>query len=484
MRRGVWLLVFGVGVVAAVISVGSARAGDTGTTTSTTTTGATTTTPPPTYAPLSTSSLPAGCVGAGAAALALPSHRVIALGTPAANLGPSAYPASASVVAFDSSTATGSTCTSATVTLASVSLFGGAVTATRVEATGGKGTVTGLEIDGTAVSAAAGQVLRVEGWGQLTLGAKIGRSTAPLVLRLLQARDSLPAGTSILVAFAATPRPVTKPKTRHHKTHVAGSLKDANAASNVKKKHQRKTSKGSQPRHGAKSPPDFPSSPNPFLFGGALAPAVQDNQVVSTAMRYLGIPYTWGGATPKTGFDCSGLVTYVFAQLGVSLPHYAAAQWYSPAAFWVRPTRLRAGDLVFFTGSDGTRKMPGHVGIYVGDGYLIDAPHTGAFVRVDSLDERWFAHNYVGAKRVVGASLGGSDHRSARTRTPIQAASWHLPLVGPNVLDMTNTAASVGVAGHRSPRQLPLVPGGAALGGLLLVLGAGGFVFRRRHSPK
>jgi cell wall-associated NlpC family hydrolase len=124
-------------------------------------------------------------------------------------------------------------------------------------------------------------------------------------------------------------------------------------------------------------PPDYPSSPYPFLAGGGLALATQDNPVVSIAMKYLGIPYKWGGDRPKTGFDCSGLVQYVFAQLGVYLPHYAAAQYYSPDAVWVSPTRLQPGDLVFFTGSDGTRKAPGHVGIYVGDGYLIDAPHTG-----------------------------------------------------------------------------------------------------------
>ena len=77
---------------------------------------------------------------------------------------------------------------------------------------------------------------------------------------------------------------------------------------------------------------------------------------------------------------------------------------YSPDAVWVSPNRLQPGDLVFFIGSDGTRKAPGHVGIYVGDGYIIDAPHTGAFVRIDSLSDRWFANNYVAAKRIVAPS--------------------------------------------------------------------------------
>jgi cell wall-associated NlpC family hydrolase len=102
------------------------------------------------------------------------------------------------------------------------------------------------------------------------------------------------------------------------------------------------------------------------------------------------------------GFDCSGLVKYVFGKLGVSLPHYAASQWYSPNAVWVAPSRLQPGDLVFFVGSDGTRKSPGHVGIYVDDGSIIDAPHTGSVVRIDSLNGAGYSSEYDGAKRILG----------------------------------------------------------------------------------
>jgi cell wall-associated NlpC family hydrolase len=120
--------------------------------------------------------------------------------------------------------------------------------------------------------------------------------------------------------------------------------------------------------------------------------------VVQLAVQYLGVPYVWAGASP-TGFDCSGLVQYVYGKLGVSLPHYTVAQWNDPQAVSVPRNQLQAGDLVFFNGLD-------HVGIYVGHGYFIDAPHTGAFVRIDSLHEGWYDANYDGAKRIVGASLG------------------------------------------------------------------------------
>ena len=113
------------------------------------------------------------------------------------------------------------------LTLGSVSLFGGAITASSVQATYGKGTVAGLEIDGTAVSASAGQTVGVESWGQLKLGETFGRLTAPLVLRLLQAHGSLPAGTRIAVAFAAARRPLPSRRrstTRLRRTHSTAGV--------------------------------------------------------------------------------------------------------------------------------------------------------------------------------------------------------------------------------------------------------------------
>jgi cell wall-associated NlpC family hydrolase len=134
-------------------------------------------------------------------------------------------------------------------------------------------------------------------------------------------------------------------------------------------------------------------------FSAVLSTAPQSG-VVPIALGYLGVPYVWAGVTPQ-GFDCSGLVQYVFAQLGVPLPHNTVAQWNDPNAVSVPESDLQAGDLVFFNGLD-------HVGIYIGGGYFVDSPHTGANVRIDSLSERWYASKYDGAKRIVGGSLGSS----------------------------------------------------------------------------
>jgi len=109
-------------------------------------------------------------------------------------------------------------------------------------------------------------------------------------------------------------------------------------------------------------------------------------------MRYLGVPYKWGGASPSTGFDCSGLTMYVFAQIGVSLPHYAAAQYGLGRA--VSKSELQPGDLVFFSGL-------GHMGMYIGGGNFIHAPRTGDVVKISSINDPYRVAGWVGARRVL-----------------------------------------------------------------------------------
>lgn len=103
--------------------------------------------------------------------------------------------------------------------------------------------------------------------------------------------------------------------------------------------------------------------------------------VVRETMRWLGVPYVWGGAGPK-GFDCSGLVMYVFAKYGVRVPHGATyqARMGTPVPFG----QLQPADLVFF----GSPSFYHHVGIYVGNGRFIEAPHTGDVVKVSALAGR------------------------------------------------------------------------------------------------
>jgi cell wall-associated NlpC family hydrolase len=128
------------------------------------------------------------------------------------------------------------------------------------------------------------------------------------------------------------------------------------------------------------------------ITGGSL-PGDPYSGAVGIAEQYLGVPYVWGGASPS-GFDCSGLVMYVFAQLGVSLPHYTVSQYNYPNAVHPSRSELEPGDLVFFAGL-------GHVGIYIGGNQFIHAPHTGAVVSIDSLTG-WYSSEYYGATRILG----------------------------------------------------------------------------------
>ena len=107
--------------------------------------------------------------------------------------------------------------------------------------------------------------------------------------------------------------------------------------------------------------------------GAPLPDGTAASQVVAIALQYLGTPYVWGGDSPAEGFDCSGLVSFVYAQIGIYLPHHAASMYNhgTPVSY----SELAQGDLVFFNGL-------GHMGMYIGGGQFVHAPHTGDVVRV------------------------------------------------------------------------------------------------------
>ena len=119
-------------------------------------------------------------------------------------------------------------------------------------------------------------------------------------------------------------------------------------------------------------------------------PSVSGSRVVEVALQHRGAPYRWGGAGPAD-FDCSGFVRYVYAQVGVSLPHNAAMQYKLGTA--VAREDLVPGDLVFF---DRLR----HNGIYIGGGRFIHARQTGKVVGIASLDDDWYRTHWAGARRL------------------------------------------------------------------------------------
>ena len=134
-----------------------------------------------------------------------------------------------------------------------------------------------------------------------------------------------------------------------------------------------------------------PTPPGSFISDGLPAPPPSKyGNVVGIALQYLGTPYVWGASGPGA-FDCSGFTSYVYAQVGIYLPHNAAAQYSYGTP--VGRDQLEPGDLVFFDGL-------GHAGIYIGGGQFVHAPHTGDVVKISSMFESWYAATFVGARRL------------------------------------------------------------------------------------
>lgn len=118
---------------------------------------------------------------------------------------------------------------------------------------------------------------------------------------------------------------------------------------------------------------------------------------VNVAAQFLGVPYVWGGTSPS-GFDCSGLMQYVYKQLGYSINRVADAQMKNGIA--VSRENLMPGDLIGFYSSPGSGYVS-HIGMYAGDGMMIHAPHTGDVVRYASIDSDYYKSRFAGGRRII-----------------------------------------------------------------------------------
>lgn len=145
-------------------------------------------------------------------------------------------------------------------------------------------------------------------------------------------------------------------------------------------------------------------SPNEPLFfvggkstGVAVSPAalrLSADRIIETAKKYMGVPYVWGGMTPS-GFDCSGLVQYVFAENGMSIPRTTSLQY--KVGTYVARSNLKPGDLVFF---DTSGNGVSHVGIYMGNGQFIHSSSSKG-VTISNLSNSYWNARYLGARRVL-----------------------------------------------------------------------------------
>lgn len=142
---------------------------------------------------------------------------------------------------------------------------------------------------------------------------------------------------------------------------------------------------------------------------------------VNAAEKEKGVPYVYGGETPGRGFDCSGLMQWAYGQAGVKLPRTSQKQWSSLSKRSVALNKVQEGDLVFQAGSDGSDSSPGHVAMLVNNHQIIEAPHTGADVRIRAYNPGEWQHagrpsgSMTGGAGSSGSSAGSSGAASANT---------------------------------------------------------------------
>jgi cell wall-associated NlpC family hydrolase len=261
-----------------------------------------------------------------------------------------------------------------------VTMLGGRIHADRITLRKGQAPlIENLVVDGLLRDAAPNSLFSLDTSSYLVVSQKavIGKSTGVVALRLDlgPGYPGAPGGAQVLVGL-----------------RERGAPARAQLASKVV------TASGPWAALGFGTAPSLAGLPvvTEPLVGGILPPPPATSvggKAVAIASQFLGVPYRWGGASPVTGFDCSGLAMYVYAQLGIRLDHYTGLQIHEGTS--VPASDLAPGDLVFFDGNVfGT---PGHEGIYIGEGMFIQAPHTGDVVRVSSLAS--YASRYVGAVR-------------------------------------------------------------------------------------
>jgi cell wall-associated NlpC family hydrolase len=166
--------------------------------------------------------------------------------------------------------------------------------------------------------------------------------------------------------------------------------------------------------------------------GGAPAAAPEAMLAVNEAKQELGVPYVWGGSSPKTGFDCSGLVQWAYAKVGIRLPRTSEQQILAPGGTPVDRSHLLPGDLVFFRNSAGDVH---HVGISLGGDKFINAPQTGENVREASLKEPYFAQEFAGGRRFVKATSGAVQARAASG-----AVAQQPPAIDPRAVHLARQA--------------------------------------------
>jgi hypothetical protein len=311
------------------------------------------------------SAVPAAAAGGGWAQLLEPDGRVAV----SAETAPFDYPRDGSIAHVGSVRLQ-----RGVVILRNVSLYEGTVTARSIAVplAGRASQVAGLRVDGQPVTAHANTLVLLGGGSYVVAEqtAVDGSGSIGLVgLRLVlnDGQHGVPPGSQLLIGLPSPPRtrhPAAAATTRSQVGVLGLPLEETGGWRSL-------------------------ALPVPVA-----PPSGPGDRAAALALELLGVPYVWGGARPEVGFDCSGLVMYIYARLGIPLSHFSGAQWNQ--GMRIPEQLIQPGDLVFF---DMSRLGPGHVGISIGGDRFVHAPHSGDIVKVSSLRDVRYGLRYVGAVR-------------------------------------------------------------------------------------
>jgi cell wall-associated NlpC family hydrolase len=192
---------------------------------------------------------------------------------------------------------------------------------------------------------------------------------------------------------------------------------------------------------------DGPAGVEQIADGATAGAGPRAMAALVEARKHMGTPYRWGGSTPQTGFDCSGLVQWAYAKAGIRIPRTSEQQILAGNATAVDRSHLRPGDLVFFRNASGDVH---HVGMSLGGDRFINAPHTGARVRINNLKEPYFAREFAGGRRFDTST----PRPDAVDRAPASGPRADGPDIDPDEVRRAETALARDAAEAQQPGTL------------------------------
>lgn len=217
-------------------------------------------------------------------------------------------------------------------------------------------------------------------------------------------KKALKASQKINVITPKKKAKLAKPKSKKTARKIASAKSKPQPRNSAKIKKTPPKKGSGHPPHASKATIKLTRDEKPLKLSPARKKRYQHAKQTAMAklMNQMGKPYRWGGSSPRTGFDCSGLIYYAYKDvLNIKMPRTANEMYHLRDAAPIKKSELESGDLVFFRINN--RSAADHVGVYLGNGRFIQSPRTGEEIRISQLNSDYWQNHYIGARRLVTA---------------------------------------------------------------------------------